>query len=141
VLRHFGDLWKNLSRSTTCPRFSTSICSQFLLRRTVANNGNFLVLQVIGPVPSRRVHFLSCKVIDAFNLRPLGLIQLSNGTDKEITDDLVLWIEFGILAAFGCRDMYSPLLRLVIPGSILYTSIEADVLVEPVLLCSFHDVS
>lgn len=80
------------------------------------------------------MHLLPSKFFDALNLWPCWLVQLPNSTDQEITLYLVLRVELCLFAAFRCCDSRPPFLKFVIPGSIFNSGVEADVLVELVLL-------
>lgn len=60
IFRHFRNLWSDLR----------CCCA-------VANQSNSLVLQIIGPIPSCRVHLLSGKGVEAFDVRVSGDVELA----------------------------------------------------------------
>ena len=81
------------------------------------------------------MHLLPCEVIKALNLRPLWLIELPYSTDQKITCDLILRAELCVLAAACSCDLGLPFLLAVLPSSLLNGGVEANVLVQFVLLC------
>jgi hypothetical protein len=87
------------------------------------------------------MHLLPNKVLNPIDLRPLGLVQLTDSTDKEIRLDLICRAELCILATFRRLNIHMPPLRLIVPNSILNRSVEAHMFIDFVLLRNAHQVS
>jgi len=107
---------------------------------TISENCNLLVFQIVRPIPPSRVHLLSHEVLDAIDFRPLGLVQLANGTDEEVRLDLICRAELCIFTPFGRLDINVPPLRLIVPNSVLNRRVEAHMLVDSILLRNTHQV-
>jgi hypothetical protein len=87
------------------------------------------------------MHLLPNKVLDTINLRPLGLVQLTDRTDEEVRLDLICRAELCILAPFRRLNIHMPPLRLIVPNSILNRRVESHMFVNLVLLSNTHQVS
>lgn len=107
---------------------------------TIAEQSNLLASQIIRPIPSGRVHLLAREAVQALDVRPLGLIELSNSTHQEVASNNILGVELGILAALSCRNTSLPLLGLVVPDGIFNRRVEPDVLIKIVLLRRFDQI-
>lgn len=103
-------------------------------RHTTAYHCDFLVGQVVRPVPSSTMHCLSSEAIHALNYWPFRLTELAYSADKKITRDRVFGTRLGFFAAFGHFDSRLPFLELVIPCRDFSCGAEPDVLVELVIL-------
>ena len=86
------------------------------------------------------MHLLPNKVLNAIDLRPLGLVQLADSADEEVCLDLVCRAELCILATLSRLNINMPPLRLIVPNSILNRCIEAHMFVDLVLLRNTHQV-
>lgn len=87
------------------------------------------------------MHLSAFERLEAWEIWPLRLIELTNSADKEVACDFILRIELGILAT-SCRGhSRSPFELVFIPDSLLNGRVEPDVLVDIVLLCNVDQIS
>ena len=80
------------------------------------------------------MHLLPGELVQAIDLGVRRLVQLSDSRDQEVTLDLIRWVEFRLFATTCRGDLRPPLLQLIVPPRFLNGGVEADVLVQLVLL-------
>src|SRR5262249_22970533 len=107
--------------------------------RTVTNNTNPLCFHVVAPVPSRTMHNLSLEAIQALDIRIPWLVQLSHGTNQEITLDCILWTKFRILTTRN-GDINFPTGGRVIPCSGFNRGVEPNIFIELVLVGNVAEI-
>lgn len=100
---------------------------------TIANNCYPLVLQVIAPVPSRRVHHLPLELMQARDNWLLGCVKLTHRRDQEFRVYDVGVRELAILLSRHFNANL-PLAFNVAPSCFFNGRIESDMFVEPILL-------
>lgn len=86
------------------------------------------------------MHDLPVKPIHALDVRPLGLIELSHRAHQEVAINRIPFTKLGVLAPLRHAYLCPPLLGAIIPSCFIYSRVEADVLVEIVLLGDADEV-
>ena len=107
---------------------------------TIAKQRYLLVFDVVGPVPSCAMHLLAREAINAFDIRPFGLVELADSAYQEITLDFIFRSGLCLFTAFCCRNTSPPLHSIVIPCRILNGRVKPNVRIDLELLRYLDEV-
>ena len=95
---------------------------------TISDDSNSLILVVIGPIPSRRMHHFPTEIVQPRDIWFSGKVQLSNSRDEEIRAQDIGTCELVVLVArnFGADF---PFFLFIAPSRLCDLGIETNILV------------
>ena len=100
---------------------------------TGPNDGNLLSPQVITPIPSSRMHCLALIVVVAWYVEAFRFVELTGGSNQEITADLVRRCELRLFSSTHSHSSL-PFEGFVVPVGCFNCGMEPSILVQSVCL-------
>lgn len=137
--RRLCHLWHDLDGRCTCLVLALAQTGYMDTMHTIPNNSNPLPLEVVRPVPSRRVHTLPLELVPPRDIRPEGLVQLSNPWNQHVCRKHIPALVLSVLFARHA-NLDLPLARLLVPARFVNRRVESDVRVQAVFACDAGEV-